>query len=440
MVLNWNLLVIITLISGIGIVLVPVLLNFIAPATKKIRSLFYIKWAILIMGISTFLDGISTLFMNIFIAIFSAILFIPGLICLSIGINYTIKETYISIHLIIISCLGFLFCYLAFQPGAVEPIIEYGSLSLIWVGLFGILSDLLTIFALILLLYWGFKTWRNAPFLIKKEATIFFMGICIATILSSITVLFRREYHLLSDILLYSFFIIGTITLTYAIIKEPKLFYILPFTVYRILVKDKEGFPLFDHDWSESDISEIMFSGFINAVQLMSEEVMNIGGLVDINLEEGMLIVHESKFITVGLVTSKSSKLLRDALVNFSKDFEQQFERELKQKVRDTSKYENAYFLIDKYFSNFPFRIIPSKRHPLLLSGKYSKVPFELDNKLKNIFADEKEYEAIKAEICKSPVCVSEEFINLYEELKKEIDHLPDNGSKQLNDKKSKII
>jgi hypothetical protein len=92
-----------------------------------------------------------------------------------------------------------------------------------------------------------------------------------------------------------------------------------------------------------------MFTGFINAIQLMSKEVMNIGGLVDINLERGILILQDSELITVGLIASKSSKLLRDTLVNFSDDFEQQFERQLKQKISDRSQYDPAYLLIDKY-------------------------------------------------------------------------------------------
>jgi len=99
--------------------------------------------------------------------------------------------------------------------------------------------------------------------------------------------------------------------------------------------------------------------------------------------------------------------------------------------------YEPAYLLIDKYFSNFPFKIIPSKKHPLMLSGKYAKIPLELDNKLKDIFTDDKEYEFIKSELIKSPLCVPEEFMDLYNELKEESDKLSREDLKDLeyNDK-----
>ena len=35
----------------------------------------------------------------------------------------------------------------------------------------------------------------------------------------------------------------------------------LPFSLHRIIVKDKDGDPLFDHDWSETNISEKIFTG-----------------------------------------------------------------------------------------------------------------------------------------------------------------------------------
>ncbi|MFX1337933.1 MAG: hypothetical protein ACFFDK_04935, partial [Promethearchaeota archaeon] len=340
MALNWNPLSILFLISGI-IMFISALTTFIAPKTKKLHSLKYIKFALIFLAITIFFDAFTVLFMNnMTIYIISVLLIIPTTICFSIGINYTLKETYLSIHLIVILCSGILLCFLAFQLESGEQIVVYGNLSNL--ELFWFLQEALTIFLAIIIFYWGLKTWKNAPFLIKKDATIFFLGIILSTIFPSLTVLIENENYLLSNILCYTFLNIGIIIFIYAIIREPKLLYILPFTLYRILVKDKYGHPLFDHDWSDSDISEEMFTGFINAVQVMSEEVMNIGDLVDINLEEGMLIIHESKAITVGLVTSKSSKLLRDTLVNFSEDFEQQFERQLKQKINDRSVYEPA--------------------------------------------------------------------------------------------------
>jgi len=434
--MDLNLYVIISFIAGI-ITLIAVVFFYISPKTKRITSLFYIRLSMAIMGISLILDAISALLLNIYFSIASAILLIPIAIFLSIGITYTIKESYYSINLIFISGFGVLLIYLTFQPGAVKLTKEEGIQMVSWVGLFGFISDILTFIILANTFYWGIKTWKNAPYLIKKEASIFFLGIIIMSIGIILVLPLRTYSHLLYLILIFTFSPLGLLIIIYAIIKEPKILYILPFTVHRILIKDKQGYPLFDYDWSESNISEMMFTGFINAVQVMSEDIMKIGGLVNINLEDGILIVNDSELITVGLVATKSSKLLRKILISFSEDFQHMFEKNLKASVKDMVEYESANVLIDKYFSNFPFKIIPHKKHPLILSGKYVKIPQELDNKLKNIFTDESEYELIKTELAKSPVCVPEEFMTLYDELKEEMDQI---SHKDSEDSDARLI
>ena len=429
--ISWNSLVLISFTAGV-IGFIGSLATYIAPKTKKIKSLFYIRLGLIFMSIYSFFEAFSVLFMSIEISWLSAFSIILAAFFFSIGINYIFKETYISLNLIFISCLSVLIFYFALQPGAFK-INKVGEFTIIsWIGLFGFFTDILSFSVVILLFYWGFKTWINSPFLIKKEASFFLLGIFFLSIFNSMFLIFRFSYPIMANAL---FFILGSIAMliiSIVIIKEPKLLYIFPFTIYRIIVKDKEGYPLFDHDWTESEINELMFTGFINAVQLMSKEVMHIGGLVDINLEKGILILYETKRITVGLVASKSSKLIRDILVNFSDEFEQKFERELKKSIKDMTKYEPAYLLIDKYFSNFPFKLIPSKKHPLALSGKYAKIPLELENKIKNIFTDDKEYEFIKSELLKSPACVLDDFIDLFNELKEESDKLSNEDIKDL--------
>jgi len=365
------------------------------------------------------MDGLSFLFVSEMLARITGIILFPTTIFLIIGINYTIRETFYSKGLIICFGLGILFAYLTFQPGVVESSLETGYLRMNWTGAFNILAIVFTAIIALYLFYWGLKTWLNAPVLIKKEASIFLLGIIITSPVGMVFYIFyliEPVFILASDFAL----IIGILIFLIAILREPKLLYILPFTVYRISVKDREGFPLFDHDWSKSNISDTIFTGFLNAVQLMSEEVMNIGGLLDINLEEGILVLKESKLITVGLVASKSSKLLRESVVKFTNDFEIKFEKELKNSVKDISQYEDAFELIEKYFSNFPYKILKSKKQPLLLAGKYARIPLEIENKLKSIFTDEKEYEFIRTELQRSPFYFTKEFLSLYDELKKE--------------------
>jgi len=380
-----------------------------------------------------FFDGLAILFLSELFSRISGMILFPLALFVIIGINYTIKENFYSIGLILVCSLGILLVYLSLQPGAVGISKDIGYPRTDWRGLFNIIGMLFSAIASFYLLYWGARTFFNAPFLIKKDASLLFLGVMIASLFGMLFYLlyiFDTFFILLSNFSM----IIGLLIFTIAIIREPKLLYIFPFTVYRIVVKDREGHPLFDHDWSESNISEKIFTGFLNAVQLMSEEVMHIGGLLDINLEEGILILKESERITVGLVASKSSKLLRDSVVSFTTDFEQKFDRELKKSIEDMSAYESAYELIEKYFSNFPYKILKSKKQPLLLTGKFIKIPQELDNKLRSVFTDEKEYEAIKAELIKSPLSVPSEFLKSYEEMQEELQQISGEDVKYLDE------
>jgi len=433
--LNWTPEVFVEFVVS-TLIIITAALTYFEPRTKKIKSLFYIRMGMIFMSLFFLIDAFSIIFLNIMLARIYAIMIFPATVFFTIGINYIIKESFNSLFLIFVFSLGALYCYLAFQSNLIRIILESGYLSTDLTGLLEIIGDVFQILLGFIIFYWGLRTYLSAPFLIKKEAFIFFVGTIFA---APFTLIVYMLYYWFPH--LEQFFVIiadstagiGTFILIIAILREPKILYILPFTVYRIIVEDREGHPLFDHDWSKSNINENIFSGFLNAVQLMSEEVMNIGGLLDINLQKGLLILHKSESITVGLITSHSSKLLRDSVMNFAADFERKFSKELKKSSRDMLMYEPAYELIDKHFSNFPFWIVPSRKHPLLLSGEYTKIPLELDNKLKEILGEGEDYELVKAEIQKSPIFITSDFISLYDELQEEINQISDVEQKFLD-------
>ncbi|MFW9866604.1 MAG: hypothetical protein ACFFEN_10955 [Candidatus Thorarchaeota archaeon] len=412
-------------------------LSYIDPKTRKIRSLLYIRLGIYFMGLFFLIDVLSILFLSTLLCRIYALMLFPSTVFFIIGINYVIKDSFNSVALILAFSLGILYCFVALQPNSVNLIIESGFLTTNMAGLFEIVGDCFQVLLGIVVFYWGLKTLLNVPFLIRREALIFFIGIIFASIVTLIIYIF---YYL--DPIYISFANIATgvgcFMFIIAIVREPKLLYILPYTVHRIIVKDREGFPLYDHDWAESKVNETLFSGFLNAVQLMSADVMNIGGLLDINLEEGILILKESELITVGLIASKSSVLLRDSIVNFTNDFEKKFEKELKRSVKDMTQYEGTIGLVEKHFSNFPYKIIKSKKQPLLLTGKFSKIPLELENKLRKVFPNEEEFNAIKNELIKSPLSVSSEFIKLYDDLKDELKKISEEEMKLLDEKLEK--
>jgi hypothetical protein len=422
MTLNWTPEAIVDFVLVVG-GLAFTLITYIKTKPKKIASLNYIRLAIFNFSVLIFIDGLSVIYVSKTLSIISGFILIPLTLSFIIGVTYITKESYYSYGFIVVVGLSVLFVYFGFQPNAVDIQIQGGYIRLPWLGLFSDIGTLLSVIIELYMFYWGIKTLRNAPFLIKKEAYLFFFGIFVGSVVAIVFYilhLFDPFYLLISNFAILT----GLIVITVSAMIEPKLLYILPFTVYRIMVKDRDGYPLFDHDWSKSEISENIFTGFINAIQLMSEEIMNIGGLLDIQLKDGILILHESENITVGLITSKSSKLLRSSVANFTRDFENKFEKILMEGNNDMKEYESAHELIEKHFSNFPSRIITNKRKPLLLTDKLLKLPLALDNALKTIFKDEKEYNFIKSEIYRTPESTAAGFISLYKELKKEFDDI----------------
>lgn len=430
MLLNWTPEIIVEIFTS-SIILIATLLMFITPRTRNIKSLSYIRVALFFMGMLFTLDLLANLFLNQFLSRISGLMLFPSAVFFAIGINYTINEKSNSPFLLIAVGLGILYTYLAFQPGAVGFEIEGGYLNVNWIGLYELGGSIFIFFVGSASFYWGLKTWLNAPFLIKREALIFFIGTVIDGPLTLLIYLFHY-WNPIFILIAYATTGLGNLTVCIGILKEPKLQYILPFTVNRIFVRDRSGNAIYNYDWSLSSLNESIFAGFVNAVQLMSEEVVNMGGLLDIKLEEGILTLYESELISVGLVSSKSSKLLRECVVGFSKEFQIKFEKELKDSCINQEKYESAYDLIEKYFSNFPYKMIVSKKQSLILSGDYIKLPLELESNFKEIFMNEMEYTFVKIEIQKTPLNMSSDFLSLFNNLENEVRDLIDDNFKSL--------
>ena len=402
---------IVNIISGSFLFVLVIILQ-ISPRTKKILSVKYLALSFLFASVFSFLISFSILFLSKFITIVYNLMLIGVALFFVIGLNYIMKDRIFSTNLLIVLILSALFVYTAFQSPVVKVITVDGYYSTILVGYFSLFSDLLSALILLNAFYWGLKTLLYCPPIIKTKAKIFFIGttiMSIATLLSYLLNYFFPIFLIIYPIV----FSLGISIFTLTIIFEPKLLYILPFELNRILVKDREGFPLFDHDWSESNISDNIFSGFINAVQIMSKEVIDKGGILDIILSDGILILRESEFISVGLVASKPSKLLRKSLINFSDEFETKFMKLLNTKCREINKYDEAYLLLDKYFSNFPSKLVSSKDSPLYLTN---------------------EYEEMKKEFLKYPESMIGDFLKFYEENK---DKIPYKDDKILENKNS---
>lgn len=422
MVLNWTIEVISTFLAAI-IIFFTSILTFRSKEISKIRSVMYLRvtWNLTVLFYIS--EGLSYLYLDFTLNRICALLLFFTILFFILSINYITKESIFSKSLILFGVVSGLYVYLLFQPESLIISYTNGFYTIKWGNFFGFFAILIQFFMFVYAFLWGYLTWKNAPFLIKREAFIFFLGMLLASVGGNLFYLLHLWLYYLIAVTNLSFSI-GVLIISIVIIKQSKLLYILPFELCRISVKDQEGNPLFDHDWSESKVNELVFTGFINAIQVMSQELIKMGGLLDIHLQEGVVILHESERVCVGIVSSKSSKALRESLVHFTKDFEELFQKLLKEKNHNMKDYELAYTLIEKHFANFPSRLIRSDKQPLILTPKYLEIPQLLDNKLKTIFSNKEEYERIKAELIRAPLFTSEDFLDLYYELKDEIEKL----------------
>ncbi len=402
------------------LVLIALFIIITTPKTKKIYHLIFIKLGILGISLFYFFEAFSYLFLSDILAIISGISLFPTTVLILIGVNYIMREEVNTFSLVSIFCLGVILCIVAFFPDAIVIDIVDRFIMIELGGWFKVIAELFHIIFIGIVGYWGIITWANAPFLIKKEAKLFLIAtsFMVARVLINLMVYLNPIWILGVQIL----FATGVIMLTLVITNEPKILFIFPFTLNRILVRDKNGYPLFDQDWSKSKINEQVFTGFLNAIQLMSDEVVNLGGLLDIDLKEGILMIHESRYVSVGLVSSHSSKFLRNSLTHFIEDFEEMFEQLLKQGVTDPKKYESAYLLIEKYFANFPIRLIEDIKENILLEANYLEIPKSLEQKLKSATINQEELNLLKSELLKTPTGFTTEFLNLYDKLTREDD------------------
>ncbi|NHI94351.1 MAG: hypothetical protein EAX96_17800 [Candidatus Lokiarchaeota archaeon] len=361
------------------------------------------------LGFDSFISSIDAARINAF-------LFYPSIILMILLINYTHNEKLYSNFLIPFFCFGLIYCIIIFNPNVIiaEKVVMLGFINIFWKDwFFWFISSLHTAY-LILTMYWVLKNYVHSPFEIKKYSEIYLVGNVIAVIIGFIFFLFSLWVDLFLYIALI-LFAVGESISFFAIMKEPKILYVLPFTLYQMKIKNKKGTLIFRHQWMKQDFpeSDPLIKSYKNTHENNQTE-----DYIEISVVDGKIMVYQLKSCMIEMYASKTSKLLNQLVKLFSKDFEREFQRELEESNDDLTVYEPAYKLINEYFSNIPSRLIKHKDQSLLFSPDHVEIPPELDKILKELIQDEEEYNRIKCDYQRSPKSISEEFLKLYKELK----------------------
>jgi hypothetical protein len=163
----------------------------------------------------------------------------------------------------------------------------------------------------------------------KKNSYILYFALSILVILLFFTFANLLEIFPGIDALMMSLFLLINIIAFY---REPKLAFILPFKLIRLVViHTGSGIPLFVHHWEPESkiVPDSLYSGMIQGVCMIIKESSGQGDIEEIKLSNGVLLLkrYEDYPIACVLAVDKTSKILRKALDYFTKLFITRYEQ-----------------------------------------------------------------------------------------------------------------
>lgn len=293
--------------------------------------------------------SLGDMFLNPIYRNISSVFFVISVLCMVIFFDYALNEKVSSYKLAIWSALSVFYLYVDLQPDSY--IITADEVSRRALPNFALL--LLTIFLVIIILWWNFLVNINSPKNLKKYSIMLIASLPVSLMISG----FLSLLNILTGNLMPTILNIYMIIIVIILIKEPLLLYVLPFKAYKLLVIKKEsGIMIYDYKWAKDNIDDDLITGLITALQDMGNEVLDRGMIKEIILEHGSLIFCFGEWINVCLITSKISKSLRESLNNFSSNFEVRFFNEINSQSVIFENFKDADELIDRFFSNVPVR------------------------------------------------------------------------------------
>lgn len=285
-------------------------------------------------------------------------------IILSIPLTYGIvfltdsitREKISTSKLVLTTFISTLLLGFAFQPNIVEQnTSKLGEMGLAMRGEFFFAGSIIFLVAGSFWFIYMLKIHLHAPLSIKKYSRINFIGAIIAgpgsILMFSTTIVW---YIPGVD---YFFIGIGALLCSYSFWKEPKLGYILPFTVYELIILDSNsGLNLFSYNWNNEMNQEEWLSEKLTNIAAILRESLNRWNLNELKFDQGKLILKKSPDlpITYVLICSRSTKILNQALETFSVEFDEEYRKISRFLRNDRNKYLFANRLVD---STFPFVI-----------------------------------------------------------------------------------
>ncbi len=351
--LNWNIEVLITFIAFIFFSIFCLIL-FWYTYTRKTKLYLLTLVAFSWFAAYHLFETTAYLFLSFEMKRLSMMGGSIGLFALILNVDYITKERISYYKVIIASIIIGSTIVLIFIPGNIQLYIhEYGGYPTL--GMKGPLQiiNILALFALCFqLTSWFFKAWRRAPPELVRDAfylfltSLIFYICCIFLFLLGLWLIFPMGY-LLTTV---------SISITaYFIYRQPKLLYILSFEGRRItVITNQTGIPLFDFSWQLRGTSKLAeqkgFVKWMPVLQQLSQKISTSGQVEELRLENSTILFKHANYITTVLLSSRQSPILREALENFTRAFESQYEKLLRVGMNDVDNFREATKLIKEIF------------------------------------------------------------------------------------------
>jgi hypothetical protein len=232
-----------------------------------------------------------------------------------------------------------------------------GDKSVMTYGLYKYFSILAPAWSGVMLTYYFMKIHRKAPSHMKKYSALMIFGSAVGFVMAfAIGLGINNQIPALLQILIS----LSSVSISYAMIQEPKLAFILPFKVNRLnVIATNTGIPIFSYVWNTDeriDLSDqAIFSGLVHGINLFASEALKSGEVQEVILESATIILESSDEypIVCVLIANRSSSAIRSALHNFAEHFFAEYASKIKQE-HELAVFKSADELIKKYFPFVP--------------------------------------------------------------------------------------
>ncbi len=346
-------LVLSTAIAG-SLMLIGAFLTFFYAKKKKysLIYLFSLNW--FLQSAVWFLVSLAHFFYSITIMSIAFVFQCVGITILIIFLELISKERVNPAKIIILTTIETLYIVFTFMPGSMEVIPKYGVHVIGICRFFQILTLLMYFF---LYFFWSFKTWRKAPLELKSSAKLLLMGSILFSIIAISFYVLGSVNRVFNPIgfIVHS---IGALITIIVIRREPKIIYILPFkAIWLSVYETNQGLSLFSHGWIKQEkMDKALFAGVIQGIQGILKEILDKGGINEIQLDQAMLIIHHDRSFPIAsvLITTNSSKSLRQGLKQFNEQFIAEFGKLLLERPNEISQFSGAIEIVNKVFEFIP--------------------------------------------------------------------------------------